>query len=106
MTPSLALAAALLLTPASHPQPEPTLRIAIGDLDFARADHIDTFLLRVDAATRAFCAEHRAVVTPSHVGDPSFCEDGLRAMAVRALPSASWRAVVRSGKLSRRSGAV
>jgi len=103
MTPSLALAAALLLTPASNPEPEPTLRIAIGDLDFARADHIDTFLLRVDTATRAFCAEHRAVVTPSHVGDPRFCEDGLRAMAVRALPSTSWRAVVRSGKLSRRS---
>ena len=36
MTPSLALAAALLLTPASHPEPEPTLRVTIGDLDFAR----------------------------------------------------------------------
>lgn len=106
MTPSLALAAALLLTPASHPKPEPTLRVTIGDLDFARADDIYTFLLRVDTAARAFCAEHRAVVTPSHVGDPRFCEDSLRAMAVRALPSTSWRAVVRSGKLSRRSGAV
>lgn len=85
---SLILAVALTFAHVPDvPRPEPEMRIAIADLDFARADDIQEFGRRVRTASAAFCDRHLTVVTPDST-DPLICRSEMRRMAYRALPPA------------------
>ena len=95
----LVLAAALMLPPAAPATPaEPELRVAIGDLDFARPADQDEFLRRVRAASRAFCDRHLEIVTPDRLGDPTICRVEMRRMAYRALPDRHRQDMARAGR--------
>lgn len=87
---------------AAAPQstaPAPEMRIAIGDLDFARAADQDVFIRRVQAASRDYCRQHIEVVTPDRLGDVSVCRAEMRRLAYRALPASRMQQFAQAGRL-------
>jgi UrcA family protein len=90
MSLSLTLALALLLPPPlsdpRDPSATPDMRIVVGDLDFARAAHLDEFARRVQSASRAYCDQHLERVMPARMDDPALCRAEMRRLAYRALP--------------------
>lgn len=100
MSLSLILATTLLATPAPQtPVAPPEMRVAIGDLDFARAADQREFVRRVHAASRDFCRQHLDVVTPDRLGDPAICRAEMRWQAYRALPDAQRRQFALTGQM-------
>ena len=86
------IASLMILTlAASAPHPAPQLHIAYADVDFTNPAQVVAFDRRLEEAVGAFCARHRALVTPGHVTNPRFCERGLRAEVLRRLPRADRR---------------
>jgi UrcA family protein len=100
MSLSLILAAAVLASPAPQtPAAPPQMRVAIGDLDFARAADQQEFVRRVHAASRDFCRDHLEVVTPDRLGDPAICRAEMRWQAYRALPEPRRRQFALTGQM-------
>ena len=91
---TLALAAQTGAPPASPP---PVMAVKAADLDVSRADEAAVFAERVRQASRTFCAEHRALVTPGHIAQPRVCERAMRAAALRELSPERMRAFSRAG---------
>lgn len=104
MTISLAFAAALsLATPHFNATPTPPdMRIAIGDLDLSSRADLDILSTRVEAASRAFCAQHRALVTPPHVRAEGYCERAMTNLALWELPRET-RRLLKSAKETART---
>ena len=82
----IALSLAASAAPAA-----PQLHISYADVDFTDSVQVAAFDQRLEATVGAFCARHRTLVTPSHVTNPRFCEQGLRAEVLRRLPPADRR---------------
>ncbi len=99
MTVSLALAAALSLATLQFPglPIPPDMRVAVGDLDLSSRADRDIFEARLDTASRAFCARHRALVTPPHVHAAGYCERGMSNLALSEL-SRETRRLLRSDR--------
>lgn len=76
----------ILSLAASVADPGPQMHVSYGDVDFTNAAQVAVFDRRVEQAVGDLCARHRALVTPSHVRNPRFCEQGLRAEVLRRLP--------------------
>lgn len=87
-----AIAAVALADPAA-----PELRVPAADLRLSDPAHVAEFAARTADKTRAFCADHRALITPAHVTDPLFCERAMAQEVVRALPEARRAEFHRSG---------
>ena len=87
----MSLPALLVSLALANAAPPPELRVAIGDLDFARIEDRATFRARLGDATRAFCGQHRALITPTHVRARGWCERALGAEAVSRLPGEARR---------------
>ena len=77
---------------AAAAEPAPQLRFSYADVDFTDSVQVAAFDRRLEQAVGALCARHRALVTPSHVTNPRFCEQGLRAEVLRGLLPADRRA--------------
>ena len=99
MTTLTLMAAALALAAADEPPapPPPVMTVEAADLDLSRPAEAAAFAERVRAASREFCAEHRAVVTPAHVAQPRVCERAMRSAALRELAPERMRAFSRAG---------
>ena len=76
---------------ASTAAPAPRMYVSYSDVDFTNSVQVAAFDQRLEATVGAFCARHRTLVTPSHVTNPRFCEQGLRAEVLRRLPTADRR---------------
>lgn len=76
---------------ASSAEPAPQLRFRYADTDFADASQVAAFDRRLEQAVGLACSRHRMLVTPTHVTNPRFCEQGLRAEVLRRLPPADRR---------------
>lgn len=77
----------------------PQMHFRYTDVDFTDSAQVLAFDRRLEATVGALCARHRALVTPSHVTNPRFCEEGLRAEVLRRLPHPdrrNYRSTVRS----------
>ena len=81
IVPLMALSLAASAAPAA-----PQLHISYADVDFTDSVQVAAFDQRLEATVGAFCARHRTLVTPAHVNNPRFCEQGLRAEVLRRLP--------------------
>ena len=102
MTTLTLIAAALTLSVSGVPEPAvPAMTVESRGLDLADADQSARFADQVRAASRDFCAQHRALATPRHVNDPGVCERGMRAAALQQLTPEQLRAFTRSGGLER-----
>lgn len=72
--------------PEPREAPPPVMRIAYSHAELATPQGRDRVRNRLDAAARDFCAAHRTVVTPQHVRSGNYCEQTMRAAALRELP--------------------
>lgn len=70
----------------SAAEPAPQLHVSYAGVDFTDPAQVVAFDWRLEQAVGDLCARHRALVTPSHVTNPRFCEQGLRAEVLRRLP--------------------
>ena len=89
----------ILSLAASAAEPSPQLRFNYTGADFTNAARVAAFDRRLDEAVRVFCAEHRALVAPSHVTNPRVCEQGMRGEVMRRLSRSdrrNYRLAVRS----------
>lgn len=101
MTTLTLMAAALALAASGgeppNPPPPPVMAVDAADLDLSRQSEAAVFAERVREASRDFCAEHRALVTPRHVAQPRVCERAMRAAALRELSRDRMRAFRQAG---------
>ena len=97
----MSLTALLVSLALANAAPPPELRVAISDLDFARIEDRATVRARLDDATRDFCAQQRALITPTHVRARGWCERALSAEAVSRLPGDARRELRRDRQSGR-----
>lgn len=103
MTTLTLMAAALTLAVAGDPPGPPSppvMAVDVADLDLSRPSEAAVFAERLREASRDFCAENRALVTPRHVAQPRVCERAMRAAALRVLSPERARDFRRAGGLA------
>nr|WP_316628878.1 UrcA family protein [uncultured Brevundimonas sp.] len=86
-----ALAGALLAGDA------PDMHVDAHGLNTARPGEAMILAGRIRAASRDWCAVHRAVLTPDSIGDARVCEREMRRRAYVALPRVQRVHFVRAG---------
>ena len=88
----LMTAAALLAT-----GPAPDMRVDARDLAMARPGDAAILAERIHAASRSWCASHRAILTPADIGLPRVCEREMKRRAFYQMPAAERRLFVKAG---------
>jgi len=87
----------LMLAGALLGGPAPDMRVEAQGLNMARAGDPMILAGRIRAASRDWCAAHRAFLTPDSVGDLRVCEREMRRRASNAIPWSQRLAFVRAG---------
>ncbi|MED5538187.1 MAG: UrcA family protein [Pseudomonadota bacterium] len=88
----LMLAAAVLA-----PGGAPDMRVDAKGLSMGRTGDAAVLADRIQTASRDWCAQHRAVLTPGDLGLPQVCEREMRRRAYYRLPASERRLFVKAG---------
>lgn len=75
----------------------PDMHVASRGLNLSRPGDAAILADRIRTASRDWCAEHRAILTPDQVGDPRVCETEMRRRASATLPMRQRVMFVRAG---------
>lgn len=104
----ITLAAALALTLAAAgptAEAEPTLRVRVGDIDFAQREDVRRFDVRLVGAAKSFCEDNGSTVL-SRTGGAGLCADAMRREVLNQLPARDWRGYMRHRDRDRRAVAI
>jgi len=75
----------------------PDMYVDARGLSMARPGDALVLAERIRSASGAWCATHRAVLTPDHIGDPRVCEREMKRRAIHQVPWAERLLFVRAG---------